>query len=91
DVRNDLRVTFFGSEEEAGWHSVKSWYKEESLGQLNLTGTVASWYECGLSSNNIDVEGGTSPLDLANNAMEWYFSSTGDSFSDYDKDNEHNY
>ena len=44
-VRDDIRKTFFGTNEETGWRSVKTYYEEESKGIMSFEGVVADWYE----------------------------------------------
>ena len=88
DIKEDLNTAFFGGKDDIGWHSVKSFYEEESMHRLTLNGVVSDWYECGVSSENIDQEGKLSSTKLANDAMNWYFANTGDNFSDYDIDND---
>ncbi len=38
---NNIRLGFFGSAEETGWQSVKSFYETSSYGKLSLSGEVA--------------------------------------------------
>ena len=79
-VREDIEKTYFGTTEETGWHSVKSYYEYESHGRLSITGNVSSWYECGKSYINYAVDdevdsGGNVPKTRAlfHSAMDWYF------------------
>ena len=44
-VRDDIRKAFFGTNEETGWRSVKTFYEEEAKGAITLEGTIAEWYE----------------------------------------------
>ena len=44
-VREDIRKAFFGTNEETGWRSVKTYYEEASYGTLYINGIVAPWYE----------------------------------------------
>ena len=48
-VREDIEKAYFGSNEETGWRSVKTFYEEESKGEITYDGTVADWYEVSAS------------------------------------------
>ena len=39
-----IKDAFFGTSEETGWESLKSYYQKSSNGQLNISGTVTPWY-----------------------------------------------
>lgn len=85
NVKEDIQKIYFGSTSETGWHSVSSYYKEESKGKLNLQGVVSDWYESGISyrsagSSSFDTSG------LVQDAVNWYFSTTGDDRAKYDSD-----
>lgn len=89
NVRDDIRTAYFGSPKEAGWHSVSSFYQNESEGRLVLNGTVSDWYETGTSVNNYatDDNHGTKTGGLVESAANWYFSShPEDSRTNYDYD-----
>ena len=45
DIRGRIQKAFFGSEEETGWHSVKTYYERESHGKKVIEGVVSEWYE----------------------------------------------
>ena len=85
-IRSDIEKSFFGTEEETGWHSVKSYYKEESKGILDMTGVVTDWYE--ISSSYVDYEpmnpGQSKTESLVISASDWYFSNSGEDRVDYD-------
>ena len=88
NVREDIQKVYFGSTEEIGWHSVASYYKEESKGKLQLTGFVSDWYEVNISYKDagnpkFDTSG------LVENAVDWYFDNNpSDSKANYDSDND---
>ena len=89
DVKDDIRKAYFGSNEEVGWRSVKTYYEEESHGKLTITGKVSDWYECGENYRQYGVDGNGLPntTALLNNAMNWYFTNNpSESRTDYDKD-----
>ena len=92
DVKEDIEKVYFGTTVETGWYSVSSYYKEESKGNLELTGTVSDWYEPGLSYLSLATDPAKDNVslpktsDLVNKAVDWYFRTTGDNRSDYDSD-----
>lgn len=43
-ARTAIDKLFFGSTEETGWESVRTFYQKSSYGQLNIEGTVTPWY-----------------------------------------------
>lgn len=87
-VREDIQKAYFGTPEETGWHSVASYYKEESKGKLNLQGTVSNWYEADIPASTAGSPDSRTfdTGDLVNEAVNWYFSTSGDSRADYDSD-----
>lgn len=87
-VRSDIQTAYLGTTSETGWHSVKSFYYEESEHTLNLQGTVSSWYECGKSSSNYRTDDDVSKTTtLVNSAADWYFTNNpSDSRKNYDTD-----
>lgn len=88
NIREDIEAAYFGSNEDTGWRSVKSYYEEESHGALALTGTVSSWYEVNKSFFEYaqDAEAKNTAA-LVENAVEWYFNNNpSDKRTNYDKD-----
>ena len=87
-VRADIQKAYFGTTTETGWHSVSSYYFEESSGRLNLSGTVSEWWNSNVSSddakdNNYDTGA------LVKRAADWYFQShEEDTKTDYDSDHD---
>lgn len=79
-VRDDIRKSYLGTDEETGWKSVSSFYYEESKGKLNLDGVVTDWYECGLSSTKFYSEqnGGVRTMNLVSEVVDWYKSAYND-------------
>lgn len=89
NVRSDLQKAYFGTEAETGWHSVKSFYEEESKGALTLEGTVTDWYPANQNSTYYYSETNGSELTsmLVESATNWYFNNNpSESRSDYDRD-----
>ena len=85
-VRNDIYTAYFGTNEETGWRSVKTYYEEESHGALTYTGTVSEWYECGKSEERYHTDGSYpgKTMTLVSNATAWYFSHHDENRRDYD-------
>lgn len=57
-----LEKAFFGTKEETGWNSVKSFYEEESLGLCEIGGEVAPWYQSSYSYNSVSTSEITTAL-----------------------------
>ena len=89
-IKADIETAYFGTNEETGWRSVKSFYEEESHGALTLTGTVSGWYSAGNNSSYYGQDDGyvTKTTTLVRNATDWYFNTynTSDKRKNYDKD-----
>lgn len=87
-VREDIRKAYFGSNEEIGWRSVKTYYEEESHGKLTIDGTVSEWYSENASYNTYAAESNLSnTVDLVVKATKWYFDNhTTEKRRDYDED-----
>ena len=76
NIRGDIEKAYFGSNEDTGWRSVKTFYEEESHGALSLTGTVSDWYIESRSSSSFASEdtGMDNTIELVNTAADWYFN-----------------
>ena len=92
-VRDDIRTAYFGTNEETGWRSVKTFYEEESHGALTMNGTVSEWYE-GTATSKIQLsdytnesEGLSKTQELTKTVSDWYFSNhPEENRKDYDCD-----
>lgn len=82
-VRSDIEKVYFGSNEDTGWRSVKTYYEELSGGKVSLTGTVTSWYSVnesyevyGSDETTTDEEGNidSKTTTLVTDATNWYFN-----------------
>ena len=92
-VREDIRKTYFGTQGETGWHSVKTYYETESTEDgenlLTLSGTVSEWFECGKDSSRFatDDAKNTNTDSFAVEATDWYFANhPSDNRKNYDSD-----
>jgi len=86
DVKDDIGQAFFGTSDTTGWHSVSSYYKEESNGQLVLSGCITPWYPCGYDSRTFSS---SQSKQLATAAAEWgkeQLEKGGYDITDYDLD-----
>ena len=87
-VRSDIATAYFGTNQETGWRSVKTYYEEESHGALTLTGTVSEWYtESRYSSSFKDENSGVyAVMSLVDTVTNWYFDKhQDDAKSNYDR------
>ena len=93
-VRDDIRKTYFGTQSETGWHSVKTFYEAESTddgeSMININGTVSEWYDCGLDSSNFKSDPNSNITDnFAKTATDWYFDNhPSDDRRNYDANND---
>lgn len=71
NVRQDIQAGFFGTNEETGWRSVKTYYEEESFGKFKLGGMVTKWFECGASSSKYKDDN-TGTYLLTSTVLEWF-------------------
>ena len=74
-VRAQIETAYFGSKggDELGWHSVKSYYEENSYGKLHINGTVTDWYESSYSSYINQTETTQLVIEVA----DWYKQQVG--------------
>lgn len=85
-VRNDIALAYTGTPSETGWHSVSSFYQEESKGKCQLTANISEWYECGYESTAF-YAGENTTVELVKMAEAWYFRNhPNDSRTNYDYD-----
>ena len=74
NVRMDIATAYFGTEEETGWHSVKTYYEKESYGRLEIDGAVSPWYSVNNNSSYYKSDSDMSRITgLVNSAVDWYF------------------
>ncbi len=81
---SNINKAIFGTNEDTGWYSVKSFYEEESGGLCVIQGSVADWYNCGYSYHQ--VESGETVKRIVNNAVNSWKNSHTDIVKDYDYD-----
>ena len=88
NVREDIQKAYFGTNEETGWYSVKTFYEEESHGALTLSGTVSEWRNVSDNFDKYAVDKDTSKTKaIVEDSVTWYFRSHSDERrSDYDLD-----
>ena len=84
-VRSDIEKAYFGTHEEVGWHSVASYYEEDSFGKIHIDGVVTPWYEVGQPST--DYYTGERMSSLLVSALSWYKTYSGQSkLTNFDAD-----
>ena len=91
NVRSDIEKAYFGTDEDTGWKSVKSYYEEESNGALTLTGTVSDWYRPHQYASTYAPEraGLNQTMNLVTTATDWYFENNPEeSRTDYDRNHD---
>ena len=87
NVRSDIETAYLGTTSSTGWHSVTTYYKEESSNRLNIQGIVSDWWSCGFSAQEVSNYSNSNSLAIA--AAEWYFNNnSSESRTDYDYNND---
>ena len=80
-----LEKAFFGTSEETGWESLKSYYYKSSYGKCNITGTVLPVFSTGNSSTYYDnLEDDAAVNSIIKAALEKYDASI--NYDEYDSD-----
>ena len=83
-MRENIDLAFFGDPEDIGWHSVKSYYEEESQGAFHLSGLTSYWYEYEGFSSDFYLQQNETAL---KNMTEWFFANNpSENRLDYDAD-----
>ena len=97
NVRSDIEKVYLGSTDVTGWHSVRSYYFQESEGELAITGTVSEWYVLNNSNTTYntstyyanDNSSATRTKALVKEATNWYFNNhSSDSRTNYDSNHD---
>lgn len=78
-----LEKAFFGTSEETGWESLKSYYYKSSYGKCNIDGTVLPVFSTGNSSTYYDSMDDFEAVDSIIKAVLEYYDNTID-YSEYD-------
>ncbi len=86
NVKDDINKVFFGTKEQTGWHSVKSFYEEESDGLLILNGKISEWYTPDVTSLQANAFSNKEQASFIKTATNWYFNNHEDSRKKYDSD-----
>lgn len=82
-IKDDVETAFFGTSEEAGWESVKSYYYKASNGLLNMDGFVTDWWDSGKQATRLtagDVDW------LVYKATDWAKETYDLDYTEYDAD-----
>ena len=84
-IIEDMNTVLFGENDQVPWRSLKTYYREESYGALNIDGKVSDWYEVDKASTSYAYQD-TKISDLAVSAVNWYFANNpSETRSDFDK------
>ena len=87
NILEDLNTALFGNPEETGWHSLSSYYSQESKGMLTISGTVADFYESSYDGSMSNSDHLTYVENDIKNAVNFYFANhLSDSRYNYDAD-----
>ena len=89
NVIDDINTAYFGKNTDTGWRSVKTYYEEESHGNLKIDGTVSNWYEPNQSYQIYARDDDHSKtISLVQSAINWYFDieNPSEKRTDYDCD-----
>lgn len=85
DVRSDINTGFFGTNEQTGWRSVKTFYQQESYGNVNISGLTTKWFEPGHNWSKYNDQNAT--RSLTSLAIQWFKNNYKDiPLSRFDKD-----
>ncbi len=88
--KENIIKTFFGDASETAWNSVSSFYYKSSYGKLDISGTVADWYDCGYTAEEIaslgDESQATGVRTILNAAVDAYKKTSGSDCSEFDYD-----
>lgn len=86
-VKADIEKAYFGTNQDTGWRSVKTYYEEESHGALKIEGVVSDWYNISYSSS-MYYKGTKDTKELMVNAVKWYKGNHDNApLTDFDRDN----
>lgn len=87
NIKTDIEKAFLGTQDDTGWHSLSSYYYEESDGALNLTGVVTDWYSASYSISQVGSNMSYTTA-IIESATDWYFNTydTTANRSDFDYD-----
>ncbi len=81
NYKDKIQKAYFGTDDETGWKSVKTYFEDSSYGQLSIGGTVTDWWNSGYASTAVTDE--TITTTLVKNAITWYKSTHSD-ITDFD-------
>ena len=66
----DIDTCYNGTNEETGWRSVKTYYEEESCGNLEVSATVTDWY-CDETACTVPGASSDEVFKVARRALAW--------------------
>ena len=83
-IREEINKSIFGTNEETGWYSVKSYYYAESYGACNIEGSVTNWYHTNYSYD--DITSSSMTRNLVERAVDDWKNLNPDLVKEYDTD-----
>ncbi len=86
DYKNTLYKSYFGTEAQTGWHSVKSYYEKESHGKITINGYVTDFYTSTYSSN--DLSNASLTETIAKDAIDKWKTANPGLVKSYDSDSD---
>lgn len=92
--KTKIEKSFFGSESDTSWESLKSFYTKSSYGKLNISGTVSDWFDCGYTMKTIaSFEDATNPyfdpsVRILTEAVSWYKQNNNTKCTEFDSDSD---
>lgn len=75
NVKEDINTAFFGTSEQVGYESVKSFYEKESFDRVSITGKTANWFPATHPSTYYYDR--NKQDELAYEIRDWYFANEG--------------
>lgn len=85
NIISDLNSVFNSNDQDLGWYSVSSFYKQESMNKFRLSAVVSDWCEIN-KAHTYFASGYSGVTNLSIQATNWYFSTTSASRKDFDAD-----
>ena len=88
-IRQDIEKAYLGSKDDTGWHSVKTFYEEESGGKMHLNGVVSEWRSVNYTTSQLGQDSYGEIVDeLVRTSTDWFFENNSTySRSEFDTDN----
>lgn len=90
NAKEDIRKVFFGNPEDTMWHSLASYYRESSYGNLNFNGIVTDWFKIYTNPNTMKQvtcqefkDNNGTAAGLAQNILDYYTDETLQKYTEF--------